>query len=115
MSFASFAASPSSSPFWHTRLTPARAGVVSLLLACACGGGDGSSDFTTMGMPGVPSPTRVGVNLVFADVAVNGHPGGRLGVDTGSPLMLVDGAKFPGLTLGTKVQVTADLTVGSFT
>jgi hypothetical protein len=55
------------------------------------------------------------VNLVFADVAVNGHPGGRLGVDTGSPLMLVDEAKFPGLDLGTRVQVTADLTVGSFT
>ena len=46
--------------------------------------------FATMGMPGIPSPTRVGANLVFADVAVNGHPGGRLGVDTGSPVMLVD-------------------------
>jgi hypothetical protein len=92
-----------------------RALVTSLVVACACGGGDGSSDFTTMGVPGVPSPTRVGVNLVFAEVALNGHAGGRLAVDTGSPLMLVDAAKFPGLVLGTKVQVTANLTVGGFT
>jgi hypothetical protein len=95
------------------RLSPARALVTLLLAACACGG-DGSSGFATMGMPGVPSPTRVGVNLVFADVALNGYSGGRLAVDTGSPLVLVDATKFPGLALGSKVQVTADLTVGTF-
>jgi hypothetical protein len=99
----------------HRRLSPARALVALLLAVCACGGGDGSSEFTTMGMPGVPSPTRVGVNLVFADVAFNGYSGGRLAIDTGSPLVLVDAVKFPGLALGSKVQVTADLTVGSFT
>src|SRR4051812_34632160 len=99
-----------------TRPSSARALVTSLLLVGACGGdGNGTTDFTTMGMPGIPSPTRVGVNLVFAEVAVNGHTGGRLAVDTGSPLMLVDAAKFSGLNLGTKVQVTADLTVGGFT
>src|SRR4029078_4783428 len=45
-------------------------------LAAACGGGDGNpgaatdAGFTTMGMPGVPSPTRVGAHLVFAAVSV---------------------------------------------
>lgn len=68
-----------------------------------------------MGMPGVPSPTRVGANLVFADVAVNGHTGGRLGVDTGSPLMLIDQSAFPGLNLGSAVEVHANVTAGQFT
>jgi hypothetical protein len=102
----------------HTRPSPSRALVTLLLVIAACGGdgnGNGSPDFTTMGMPGVPSPTRVGVNLVFAEVAVNGHPGGRLAVDTGSPLVLLDAAKFPGLMLGTALQVTGNLTVGTFT
>ena len=84
-------------------------------VACGCGDGDANSAVVTKGMPGVPSPTRVGVNLVFADVAVDGHPGGRLGVDTGSPLVLVDTSKFPGLVLPATVQVTADLTLGQFT
>ena len=73
---------------------------LTVLTAVAVGcGGDSSPDtgFATMGMPGIPSPTRVGVNLVFADVAIDGHPGGRLAVDTGSPIMLVDTTKFPGL------------------
>jgi hypothetical protein len=92
--------------------------VLAALAAITCGCGDdggGDGTFVTTGMPGVPSPTRVGVNLLFADVAVDGHPGGRLGVDTGSPLVLVDESKFPGLMLPATVQVTADLTLGQFT
>ncbi|HEY7375893.1 MAG TPA: aspartyl protease family protein [Polyangia bacterium] len=84
-----------------------------LLLAAGCGGG--SSGFATMGMPGIPSPSRVGSNLVFADVKVNGFGGGRLGVDTGSPLMLLDQTLFPGLMLPAEDVVTADVTVGDFT
>jgi len=87
------------------------------IAAIACGGGDddGSAGYVTMGMPGVPSPTRVGSNLVFADVAVNGVSGGRLGVDTGSPLMLVDANKYPGVSLPMKLQVTANITAGELT
>ena len=77
--------------------------------------GTPDAGFATMGMPGIPSPTRVGVNLVFADVAIDGHPGGRLGVDTGSPIMLVDTTKFPGLPVPPANQWTGDLTVGQFT
>jgi hypothetical protein len=91
---------------------------LAVLTAFAVGCGDESAPgtgFATMGMPGVPSPTRVGVNLVFADVAIDGYPGGRLGVDTGSPIMLVDPAKFPGLPLPPANQWTGDLTVGQFT
>ena len=85
-------------------------------VAVGCGG-DSTPDtgFATMGMPGIPSPTRVGVNLVFADVAIDGHPGGRLAVDTGSPIMLVDTTKFPGLPLPPAKQWTGDLTLGQFT
>jgi hypothetical protein len=85
-----------------------------LLVAVGCGD-DPESGFATMGMPGVPSPTRVGANLVFADVAVNGHPGGRLGVDTGAPVMLIDASRFPGLEQPSTKQWTADLSVGDFT
>src|SRR5438876_10293399 len=72
-------------------LSFARALVAVLAAALACGGGSGNpaeqdAGFTTMGMPGVPSPTRVGANLVFADVAVDGKTGGRLGFDLGAPI-----------------------------
>ena len=96
-------------------LVTLRLALVALLLIAPGCGDDPDSGFATMGMPGIPSPTRVGVNLVFADVAVNGHPGGRLGVDTGSPVMLIDASKFPGLTFPNNPQVTGDLTVGDFT
>jgi len=91
-----------------------------LAAAVGCGGGNGNpaeqdAGFTTMGMPGVPSPTRVGANLVFADVAVNGKTGGRLGVDTGAPIMLVDASKYPGLTFPNQTEVTTDITVGDLT
>lgn len=84
-------------------------------VASACGGGDTSSGYATMGMMGIPSPTRVGANLVFADVSINGIPGGRLAIDTGSPLVIVDVAKFPGLMLANVTQPMANLTVGSLT
>ena len=91
---------------------------LALLPLVACGGGDNphaDAGYTTMGMPGIPSPTRVGANLVFADVSINDVPGGRLGIDTGSPIMLLDAAKFPGLTLPTTTQVTANVTAGTLT
>jgi hypothetical protein len=99
---------------------PSLAAVAVLTAALGCGGGNGNpaepdAGFTTMGMPGVPSPTRVGANLVFADVAVNGKTGGRLGVDTGAPVMLVDATKYPGLTFPAQTEVTADITVGDLT
>src|SRR5436309_16119372 len=74
--------------------------LTSAALGCGGGGQNAEQDagFVTMGMPGVPSPTRLGANLVFADVAVDGKTGGRLGVDTGAPIMLVDPSKYPGLT-----------------
>src|SRR5262245_61793525 len=84
-------------------------------VASGCGGGDTSSGYTTMGMTGIPSPTRVGANLVFADVSINGIAGGRLAVDTGSPLVIVDVTKFPGLMLANVTQPMANLTVGSLT
>jgi len=98
----------------HNRLAIALTVLTAVAVGC---GGDSTSDtgFATMGMPGIPSPTRVGVNLVFADVAIDGHPGGRLAVDTGSPIMLVDPTKFPGLPPPPAKQWTGDLTVGQFT
>src|SRR5215471_3021498 len=110
------------SPTLTTAASPPRASIgrralraVAGVLLAALGCGGGSSGFATMGMPGIPSPTRVGANLVFADVAVNGYTGGRLGVDTGSPVMLVDQSAFPGLMLGTATEVHANVTAGQFT
>jgi hypothetical protein len=102
----------------HRSLSRAFALLVALTAALGCGGGNPAEQdagFTTMGMPGVPSPTRVGANLVFADVAVDGKTGGRLGVDTGAPIMLVDATKYPGLTFPNQTEVTADITVGDLT
>jgi len=98
---------------WLTPLLPL---ILLVTAASGCGGGDGApAGYATMGMTGIPSPTRVGANLVFADVAINGIPGGRLAVDTGSPLVIVDVTKFSGLMLANVTQPMADLTVGTLT
>lgn len=76
---------------------------------------DDPSGFPTMGMPGIPSPTKLGANLIFADVELNGRPGGRLGVDTGSPVVLIDPTKFPGAAVPNQVQMQGNLSFGDFT
>jgi hypothetical protein len=81
------------------------------LVACD----DDPSGFPTMGMPGIPSPTKLGANLIFADVELDGRSGGRLGVDTGSPVVLIDPTKFPGAMLPMRVQVQGTLSFGDFT
>jgi hypothetical protein len=81
------------------------------LIACD----DDPSGFPTMGMPGIPSPTKLGANLIFADVELDGHAGGRLGVDTGSPVVLIDPTKFPGAAVPMQVQTRGNLTFGDFT
>jgi hypothetical protein len=86
--------------------------VVVTVSAAALGCGGGSSGLPIMGMLGVPSPALVGANVLFVDAALNGHPGGRLLVDTGSPFTLVAAAAFPGATLPNRQQVTIDLGVG---
>jgi hypothetical protein len=99
------------------------ASAAALAALAGCGGGSGSNppdggtggSFMTMGMPGVPSPTRIGSNLVFADVAVDGKTGGRLGVDTGAPVVVVDDSKYPGLTFPSQPTVTGDLQIGDMT
>jgi hypothetical protein len=95
------------------------AAVALVASAFGCGGGNSTPNpdagFATMGMPGVPSPTRVGANLVFAEVSVNGKTGGRLGVDTGAPIVLIDATAYPGLTFPNQPEVNATLTVGELT
>jgi hypothetical protein len=46
---------------------------------------------------------------------VNGHPGGRLLVDTGSPFTLIDPSAFPGTTLPRVAQVNVDIGLGALT
>ena len=96
-----------------TRPAPLVALVVIALALAACD--DDPSGFPTMGMPGIPSPTKLGANLIFADVELDGVPGGRLGVDTGSPVVLIDPTKFPGATVPMGAQLTASLSFGDFT
>jgi len=94
--------------------TPRLTAVVVVALALiACD--DDPSGFPTMGMAGIPSPTKLGANLIFADVELNGHPGGRLGVDTGSPVVLIDPTKFPGAQVPTQTQIRGNLSFGDFT
>ncbi len=88
--------------------------MIATLALVACDDED-PSGFPTMGMPGIPSPTKLGANLVFADVELNGHPGGRLGVDSGSPVVLIDPTKFPGATAPAQSQITGNLSFGDFT
>jgi hypothetical protein len=101
---------------WHRRAgLLAVIWVVGLGMALAACDDDDASGFPTMGMPGIPSPTKLGANLIFADVALDGRPGGRLGVDTGSPVVLIDPTKFPGAAVPNQVQLTGSLTFGDFT
>jgi hypothetical protein len=93
-------------------------GAVSLattLALAGCGGDSGGdSGIHAMGL-GMPSPALVGVNLIFAEASLNGHPGGRLLIDTGSPFTLINPAQFPGATLAPTTQVTVNLGFGGVT
>jgi len=77
--------------------------------------GDGFTPLATMGPLGVPSPTLVGENVIFVDATLDGHAGGRLLVDTGSPFTLVNGALFAGVMLPPQTQVNVDVGVGELT
>jgi hypothetical protein len=89
------------------------AAALACLPAAACGGG--SSGLPTMGMPGVPSPALVGSNILFVDAALDGHAGGRMLVDSGSPVTFIDETAFPGATLPDTTQVQIDLGIGALT
>jgi len=94
---------------------------LALALLSGCGSsddgskGDGFTPLATMGPLGVPSPTLVGQNVVFVDATLDGHAGGRLLVDTGSPFTLVNGELFAGVMLPPQTQVTVDVGVGELT
>lgn len=68
-------------------------------LAIVSCGGSGDSKYETTGMLGIPSSAVVGANLIFAATAVNGNPEtdptefGVL-IDSGSPVVLIEPAKF---------------------
>lgn len=95
---------------------PALAASVLLLVAVAGCGGDGDPDgIHGRGTLGVPSPAFVGVNLLFVDVTVDVHEGGRMLVDTGSPFTLVDPAAFTGLSLTGGPTVDLDIGFGPVT
>jgi len=68
-----------------------------------------------MGMPGIPSPARVGANLVFAEVSINAQPPSFLLIDTGSPVTLIDPSMYPALSFPQTPQVTVSVAFGGFT
>jgi len=93
-------------------------GLVCALAGFGCGGGGGGaspSGFPTMGMPGIPSPARVGANLVFAEVSINAQPPSFLLIDTGSPVTLVDPKMYPAISFPQTPQVTVNVAFGGFT
>jgi len=88
---------------------------LALVAGGAAGCGGSGSGLHTMGMLGVPSPALIGSNVVFVDAALNGHAGGRLLIDTGSPYTLIDPQQFPGATLPPQQEVNADIGLGALT
>jgi hypothetical protein len=86
---------------------------LALLAAGSLGCGGSGSGLHTMGMLGVPSPALIGSNVVFVNASLNGHPGGRLLVDTGSPYTLIDPQQFPGATLPPQQQVNVNIGLGA--
>jgi gag-polyprotein putative aspartyl protease/PDZ domain len=93
----------------------ARFGLALALVALpACGGGGGDG-IRVMGTIGVPSPALVGANVLIIDAQLDGHPGGRLLIDTGSPVTLVNPGEFPGASLPQQAQVVVDIGIGPVT
>ncbi|MFZ5892808.1 MAG: aspartyl protease family protein [Myxococcota bacterium] len=93
-------------------------GVLGFVLLSGCGSDDDSGSvkaLETMGMLGVPSPTLIGQNVMLVDATLNGHPGGRLLVDTGSPLTLMNAAFFTGAMLAMQAQTEVDVGLGALT
>jgi len=94
-------------------------GVLALVVLSGCGNDEGGSSspgvLETMGMLGVPLPTLIGQNVMLVDVTLNGHGGGRLLVDTGSPLTLVNPAPFGQSLLPAKLELNVDIGVGALT
>jgi hypothetical protein len=89
--------------------------ITALGLGAGACGGSSPSGFATTGMPGIPSPARIGANLVLAEVDVNGQSGPLLLVDTGSPFTLIDPSQYPAISFPTAPQISVDLTFGVFT
>src|SRR5215471_7994963 len=91
-------------------------GLTALAIAVlGCGGGEGGGGIHSMGMLGVPSSALVGANLLFVNTTLNVHMGGRMLVDTGSPVTLVDPAAFTGLSLSGGPQVDVNIGFGAVT
>jgi hypothetical protein len=63
-----------------------------------------------MGMLGDPSLAVVLANLIFVDGSINGSEGNAVLIDSGSPVVLIDGdpGVFPGLQLPDTQQVTVN-------
>jgi hypothetical protein len=94
--------------------------LLALLAIAGCGGSDedsrpGHKPLATMGPLGMPSPALIGQNVVFVDATIDGHGGGRLLVDSGSPVTIVNGALFAGVMLPETDQVTVDIGIGELT
>jgi hypothetical protein len=86
---------------------------LALVALPACGGG--GDGIRVMGTIGVPSPVLVGANVLIIDAQLDGHPGGRLLIDTGSPLTFVNPGEFPGASLPQQAQVDVDVGIGPVT
>jgi hypothetical protein len=84
-----------------------------LASACGGGGGGGTPDYGTMGMLGSPSLALILSNIVLVDASINGSGGNVVLIDSGSPVVLVDGdpGVFPGLTLPDSQLVNVDFSL----
>jgi hypothetical protein len=90
--------------------------VGALLAGAACSSTGGSrSNLNYRGALGKPASAVVFSNVLLADVTVDGVTGQRIVVDTGSPVVVLAPAAFPGVALPAGYGPVGSLTFGGLT
>ncbi len=93
---------------------PRRALVVLAALAAGCHNDDFHT-LQTMGVLGTPAHATFSANVLYVDASVDGVDGGRLLIDSGAPLTILDPGRFPGAKIDNGSGSVDSLTVGGLT
>ncbi len=86
-----------------------------LALGCGSTGGGGGSNLNYTGTPGQPAQALLFSNVLLADLTVDGVAGQRVVVDTGSPVVLLSPASFPGISIPDGSGTVASIGFGGLT
>jgi hypothetical protein len=88
--------------------------VALLALAAGCHNNDLHA-LQTQGVLGVPTPATFSANVLYVDASVDGVAGGRLLIDSGAPLTILDPARFLPAKIDNGSGTVDSLTVGGLT